>query len=241
MGAMALFGEKYGNEVRVVSVGEWAHELCGGTHAQRTGALGLVFFVGEGSVGAGVRRIEALVGSDAYEYAANEHLLVSKLTSMMKVPADQLADRLESTINALKVAEKEIVEGKRSALLNNADNIVGEPVRHGNCDLWVFRLPTGSDASSLRELAQQAISRAGNSSMAVAFGSMVTGDKVSAVVAVNDLGLKVGFSAQDLLRLALHELDGKGGGKDNFAQGAGTNSAALPAAVASVEAALAAQ
>ena len=241
MGAMALFGEKYGNEVRVVSVGEWAHELCGGTHAQRTGALGLVFFVGEGSVGAGVRRIEALVGSDAYEYAANEHLLVSKLTSMMKVPADQLADRLESTISALKVAEKEIVEGKRSALLNNADNIVGEPVRHGNCDLWVFRLPTGSDASSLRELAQQAISRAGNSSMAVAFGSMVTGDKVSAVVAVNDLGLKVGFSAQDLLRLALHELDGKGGGKDNFAQGAGTNSAALPAAVASVEAALAAQ
>ena len=241
MGAMALFGEKYGNEVRVVSVGDWAHELCGGTHAQRTGALGLVYFVGEGSVGAGVRRVEALVGADAYEYAANEHLLVSKRTSMLKVPADQLADRLESTISALKVAEKEIAEGNRSALLNNADTILGEPVRHGNCDLWVFGAPAGSDASSLRELAQQAISRAGNSSMAVAFGTMVTGDKVSAVVAVNDFGVKAGCSAQHLLRLALHELDGKGGGKENFAQGAGTNSTALPAAVASVEAALAAQ
>ena len=80
MGAMALFGEKYGNEVRVVSVGDWAHELCGGTHAVRTGALGLVYFVGEGSVGAGVRRVEALVGSDAYQFAANEHILVNKLT-----------------------------------------------------------------------------------------------------------------------------------------------------------------
>ena len=241
MGAMALFGEKYGNEVRVVSVGDWAHELCGGTHAQRTGALGLVYFVGEGSVGAGVRRVEALVGADAYEYAANEHLLVSKLTSMLKVPADQLADRLESTISALKVAEKEIAEGKRSALLKDAGNIVGEPVRHGNFDLWVFRAPAGSDASSLRELAQQAIARAGNASMAVALGTLITDDKVSAVIAVNELGVKAGCSAQQLLRVALHELDGKGGGKDNFAQGAGTNGAALHAAVASVEAALAAQ
>ena len=241
MGAMALFGEKYGNEVRVVSVGDWAHELCGGTHAQRTGALGLVYFVGEGSVGAGVRRVEALVGADAYECAANEHVLVGKLTSMLKVPADQLADRLESTISALKAAEKEIAEGKRSALLNNADSIVGEPARHGSCDLWVFGAPDGSDASSLRELAQQVISRAGNSSVAVAFGTVVTGDKVSAVIAVNDAGVRAGYSAQHLLRLALHELDGKGGGKDNFAQGAGTNSAALAAAVASVEAALVAQ
>ena len=241
MGAMALFGEKYGNEVRVVSVGDWAHELCGGTHAQRTGALGLVYFVGEGSVGAGVRRVEALVGADAYEFAANEHVLVGKLTSMLKVPADQLADRLESTISALKAAEKEIAEGKRLALLNNADSIVGEPARHGSCDLWVFGAPDGSDASSLRELAQQVISRAGNSSVAVAFGTVVTGDKVSAVIAVNDAGVRAGYSAQHLLRLALHELDGKGGGKDNFAQGAGTNSAALAAAVASVEAALVAQ
>lgn len=240
MGAMALFGEKYGNEVRVVSVGNWAHELCGGTHAQRTGALGLVYFVGEGSVGAGVRRVEALVGSDAYQYAANEHVLVNKLTSMLKVPAHQLADRLESTISALKLAEKEIAQGKRVALLNDAGNIVGDPQRHGDFDLWVFQAPESSDASSLRELAQQAIARTGNASMAVALGTLVTEGKMSAVVAVNDLGVKAGCSAQELLRVALQELAGKGGGKDNFAQGAGTNAAALPAAIARVEAALAA-
>ncbi len=241
MGAMALFGEKYGNEVRVVSVGDWAHELCGGTHAQRTGALGLVFFVGEGSVGAGVRRVEALVGSDAYAFAANEHVLVNKLTTMLKVPADQLFDRLESTIRALKVAEKEIAEITRANLLKDAEGIVGEPVRHGDFDLWVFAAPAGTDANSLRELAQQAISQASSASKAVVFGTLIADRKISAVVAVNDLGVKAGCSAQQLLRVALAQLDGKGGGKDSFAQGAGSNDAALPAAIASVEAALVAQ
>ncbi len=241
MGAMALFGEKYGNEVRVVSVGDWAHELCGGTHAQRTGALGLVFFVGEGSVGAGVRRVEALVGSDAYAFAANEHVLVNKLTTMLKVPADQLFDRLESTISALKVAEKEIAEITRANLLKDAEGIVGEPVRHGDFDLWVFAAPAGTDANSLRELAQQAISQASSASKAVVFGTLIADRKISAVVAVNDLGVKAGCSTQELLRVALAQLDGKGGGKDSFAQGAGSNVAALPAAIASVEAALVAQ
>ncbi len=241
MGAMALFGEKYGNEVRVVSVGDWAHELCGGTHAQRTGALGLVYFVGEGSVGAGVRRVEALVGSDAYQFAANEHVLVNKLTTMFKVPADQLADRLESTVRALKVAEKEISDFKRAHLLKNASSIVGDPVRHGDFDLWVFAAPAGTDANSLRELAQQAISQASNTSKAVALGTLIADTKVSAVVAVNDLGVQAGCSAQQLLRVALAQLDGKGGGKDSFAQGAGSNGAALPAAIASVEAALVAR
>ena len=238
MGAMALFGEKYGSEVRVVSVGDWAHELCGGTHALRTGALGLVYFVGEGSVGAGVRRVEALVGSDAYQFAANEHVLVNKLTTMLKVPADQLADRLESTIGALKVAEKEIAEYKRANLLKDASSIVGDPVRHGDVDLWVFAAPAGTDANNLRELAQQAISRSANATKAVAFATLTVDGRVSAVVAVNDLGVQSGISAQELLRLALTQLDGKGGGKDAFAQGAGTNAAALPAAISSVEAAL---
>jgi len=238
MGAMALFGEKYGNEVRVVSVGDWAHELCGGTHAQRTGALGLVYFVGEGSVGAGVRRVEALVGSDAYEFAANEHVLVNRLTTMLKVPTDQLADRLESTITALKVAEKEIADFKRANLLKDAGGIVGDCVRHGNVDLWVFEAPVGTDANSLRELAQQAVAKANNSSNAVAFGYLIIEGKVSVVAAVNDLGVQAGYSAQELLRVALTQLDGKGGGKDAFAQGAGTNPGALAAAVTSLEAAL---
>jgi alanyl-tRNA synthetase len=178
------------------------------------------------------------VGSDAYQFAANEHVLVNKLTSMLKVPADQLADRLESTIGALKVAEKEIAEYKRANLLKDASSIVGEPVRLGDVDLWIFAVPAGTDANSLRELAQQAISRSANATKAVAFATLTVDGRVSAVVAVNDLGVQSGISAQELLRLALTQLDGKGGGKDAFAQGAGTNAAALPAAISSVEAAL---
>ncbi|MEO7979514.1 MAG: alanine--tRNA ligase, partial [Sporichthyaceae bacterium] len=93
-GAMALFGEKYGDEVRVVSVGDWARELCGGTHAQRSGQLGLVSILGESSIGAGVRRVEALVGVDAYSFLAREHALVSQLTEALKVRPEELPDRV---------------------------------------------------------------------------------------------------------------------------------------------------
>ena len=93
-GAMALFGEKYGDEVRVVSVGDWARELCGGTHAQRSGQLGLVKILGEASIGAGVRRVEALVGADAYQFLAREHALVVQLTDALKVRPEELPERV---------------------------------------------------------------------------------------------------------------------------------------------------
>ena len=116
MGAMALFGEKYGDRVRVVSVGDWAHELCGGTHAQRSGQLGVVTFLSEGSIGAGVRRVEALVGSDAYQFLAREHVLVGRLTELVKAPADQLVERIEQTIASLKAAEKDLAKVRSAAL-----------------------------------------------------------------------------------------------------------------------------
>ena len=107
-GAMALFGEKYGDEVRVVSVGDWARELCGGTHAQRSGQLGLVKLLGESSIGAGVRRVEALVGADAYEFLAREHALVGQLTEALKVRPEELPDRVAAILARLREAEKEI-------------------------------------------------------------------------------------------------------------------------------------
>jgi alanyl-tRNA synthetase len=179
------------------------------------------------------------VGSDAYQFAANEHILVNKLTTMLKVPAEQLVDRLESTMNSLKIAEKEIAEIKRSSLLKEAGNILGDPQHVGSCEFWSFLAPEGTETNSVRELAQQAISRVGNSVNAVAFGAVVAAGKISAVMAVNEGGVKSGLSAQVLLRIALSELDGKGGGKDSFAQGAGTNISGLTAAISSVEAALA--
>ena len=105
---MALFGEKYGDRVRVVSVGDWARELCGGTHTHRTGQLGVVKILGESSIGAGVRRIEALVGADAYRFLAREHLLVSRLSEALKARPEELPERIEAIVARLKDAEREL-------------------------------------------------------------------------------------------------------------------------------------
>ena len=115
-GAMALFGEKYGDTVRVVSVGDWTRELCGGTHAHRTGQLGVIKLLHESSIGAGVRRIEALVGIDAYRFLAREHTLVALLTEQLKVPADELPERVSGIVQRLREAEKEIAAAKRAQL-----------------------------------------------------------------------------------------------------------------------------
>ena len=107
-GAMALFGEKYGDRVRVVSVGDWARELCGGTHTQRTGQLGVVKLLGESSIGAGVRRVEALVGTDAYRFLAREHHLVGQLTEALKARPEELPERIDGILTRLKDAEREL-------------------------------------------------------------------------------------------------------------------------------------
>ncbi len=105
---MALFGEKYGDQVRVVSVGDWARELCGGTHAGRSGQLGVIKLLGESSIGSGVRRVEALVGADAYQFLAREHVLVSQLSEALKVRPEELPERVDDIVERLRTAEKEI-------------------------------------------------------------------------------------------------------------------------------------
>lgn len=112
---MALFGEKYGDQVRVVSVGDWARELCGGTHVSRSGQLGVVKLLSESSIGAGVRRVEALVGIDAYKFLAREHILLNSLTEIIKgVRVEELPERINGLINSMKEIEKEL-SGLRSA------------------------------------------------------------------------------------------------------------------------------
>ena len=123
---MALFGEKYGDEVRVVSVGDWARELCGGTHAQRSGQLGLVKLLGESSIGAGVRRVEALVGSDAYDFLAREHALVGQLTEVLKVRREELPERVAAIVSRLRDAEKEIDAIRTQQVLADAAGLVDQ-------------------------------------------------------------------------------------------------------------------
>ena len=116
-GAMALFGEKYGDEVRVISVGDWARELCGGTHAGRSGQLGVIKLLGESSIGSGVRRVEALVGGDAYRFLAREHVLVAQLSEALKVRPEQLPERVNDIVEKLRAAEKEIEKVRVGQLL----------------------------------------------------------------------------------------------------------------------------
>ncbi len=232
MGAMALFGEKYGSEVRVVSVGDWAHELCGGTHAKRSGQLGLVTFVSEGSIGAGVRRVEALVGADAYRYMANEHILVNQLMDILKVPGDQLVDRLEKTLSSLKEAEKTIIAQKRASLNADYASIVGSPRIIRDVSLWAFTAPQGVDIQGLRELAHRVISS--TSEAAACLGMVSEAGKVSVVTAANSRAIEMGVTAKRVLASALSELDGKGGGKDDFAQGSGSKISGIASAITKV-------
>jgi alanyl-tRNA synthetase len=236
LGAMALFGEKYGDSVRVVSVGDWAHELCGGTHAQRSGQLGVVTFLSEGSIGAGVRRVEALVGADAYQFLAREHLLVNRLSELVKAPADQLVDRVEKTIAALKGAERDLAKTRRELNRQSA------PQGHGPEQLGAvefYWLPTLQDASAdeLRTYVVEARPHGG--SPAVAFGTAVTGGVLSMVASASASAVELGVDASELIRAAARLVDGRGGGKPNLAQGGGKATESLSDVEAAVKARIA--
>ncbi|MUH45971.1 MAG: alanine--tRNA ligase, partial [Actinobacteria bacterium] len=235
MGAMALFGEKYGDKVRVISVGDWAHELCGGTHAQRSGQLGVVTFLSEGSIGAGVRRVEALVGTDAYQFLAREHVLVNRLSEMVKAPADQLVDRIERTIASLKDAERDLAKVKSAQLIASMDGIIGEGKDIGPIRVWAFEAPAGTTGGDLREMAMKAKGRNRPELPVVLIGTAVSEGKASIIATANETAIARGLTASLLLKTALPLVDGKGGGKDDLAQGGGTRIDGIAAALAAVE------
>jgi alanyl-tRNA synthetase len=237
-GAMALFGEKYDDTVRVVSVGDWARELCGGTHAHRTGQLGVIKLLGESSIGAGVRRVEALVGLDAYRFLAREHTLVHLLTEQLKVPADQLPERVASMVQRLRDAEREIDASRRSALTAQLADVTTTAERIGDVDTFAFRAPDGLDAGALRDLAQLTRDKAGRERPVVVMVLSVTGDKVAAVATVNDTGQSAGLAAREVLAAALPAISGRGGGKADMAQGGGSQPSGVDQALDAVRAVL---
>lgn len=225
-GAMALFGEKYGDQVRVVSVGDWAKELCGGTHTHSSGQLGVVTFLSESSIGAGVRRVEALVGTDAYRFLAREHHLVSQLTEILKVRPDELVDRIGKTLERLKSAEREIAKARSSAVLSDLTGLLGTPTKVGEVHLYRFTAPSGTTPAELRDLVTAAKSKVVTNSNVIA-AACVEDDKVSVVVATDSAAREVGVSAKDAISLILTHVEGRGGGSPEMAQGAGSNIAAL--------------
>jgi alanyl-tRNA synthetase len=232
-GAMALFGEKYGDQVRVVSVGDWARELCGGTHTSSTGQLGVVSFLSEGSIGAGVRRVEALVGADAYRFLAREHSIVAQLADMTKARPEELPDRIGKMMERLKNAEREINKVKSAALMNDIEGLLGTPAEVGSLKLYRFVAPAGTDAGQLRDIVTSAKSKITTSGY-VLVGAVVEDDKISVVTATDSAGRDAGANAGDVLKALLPSIDGRGGGNAEMAQGGGSNVSGLDAGLEAV-------
>jgi alanyl-tRNA synthetase len=232
LGAMALFGEKYGDEVRVVEVGDYARELCGGTHVARSGQLGLVKILTESSIGSGVRRVEALVGIDAFGFLAKEHLLVSRLAELFRVPGEQVADRVEQTVTALRDAEKELEKLRAQMVLGGAGALAQQARDLGGVAFVGAEAPEGAAGNDVRTLAQEIRGKIDQSRPAVVAVAARANGKASLIVAVNAAAKSRGLSASDLVKGAL---SGRGGGNADLAQGGGVPADQVPALLAAVE------
>lgn len=233
-GAMALFGEKYGDVVRMVDIGgPWSRELCAGTHVTTSAEIGLVSVVGESSVGASNRRIEALVGADAFRELAAERALVSQLTASLKTPREQLPERIADLAASLKAAEKRIAQFEAKERAGQVPAIADGAQRVGAFLVAAQSLGEVASADDVRELVIGVRDRLGSEAAVVALGAVVNGRPV-VVVATNDVARSAGAKAGVLAKRAAGVLGGGGGGRDDVAQGGGADSSALPAALESI-------
>jgi len=234
LGAMALFGEKYGETVRMVDIGgPWSRELCAGTHVSSSAEIGLISLVGESSVGASNRRVEALVGLNAFRELAAERALVSQLTSTLKTPKEQLPARIAELTASLKAAEKKIAQFEAKALGDRLPALLDSVQRIGALRVIAQSAGVAASADDVRTLALQARDRLGGDGAVVALGAEVGGRPVVIVTtdqAARDAGAKAGV----LAKAAATELGGGGGGRDDIAQGGGADTTALPQALAAV-------
>jgi alanyl-tRNA synthetase len=235
MGALALFGEKYGSEVRVVEVGEYSRELCGGTHVARSGQLGLVKLLGEASIGSGVRRIEALVGIDAFRFLARESVLVNQLSEQLKARPEELPERISGVVTRLRDAERELARLKSAELLQQSGELARQAENLGGVALVAHRVPDGVDGDMMRKLALDIRSRIPAVAPAVVAVLGVPADRPVIVIAVNEAGRGSGLSAGTLVAGASKALGGGGGGKPDIAQGGGVAGAGTEAMDAAFE------
>ncbi|GAA5060619.1 alanyl-tRNA synthetase [Thermocatellispora tengchongensis] len=235
MGALALFGEKYGDEVRIVEVGDYSRELCGGTHVASSGQLGLIKVMSESSIGAGVRRVDALVGLDAFRFLARESVLVSQLSEQLKARREELPERIEGIVTRLRSAEKELERLRSAQVLAVAGELAtGARDVHG-VSLVVHRVPDGTSADDLRKLALDVRGRFPADRPAVVVITGVPADRPVVVATANEPARDRGLKAGALVGVAAKALGGGGGGKDDIAQGGGTRPEAIPDALRAVE------
>ncbi|HWA65984.1 MAG TPA: alanine--tRNA ligase [Mycobacteriales bacterium] len=223
LGAIAMFGEKYGEQVRVVEVGDYSRELCGGTHAHRSSQLGVVKLLGESSIGAGKRRVEGLVGADAYTSLAREHLLVSQLSGLLNVGPEDLVDRVGAVVGKVRELEKELERVRGAAVLSGAADLAAKAAQAGGALVVAHRAPDGTTADDLRRLALDVRGRLDSGVPGVVAVAAVSEGRAVVVVATNDAARQRGLRAGEFAKAMAGRLGGGGGGKDDVAQGGGTD------------------
>ncbi|WP_291046427.1 alanine--tRNA ligase [Herbiconiux sp.] len=242
MGAMALFGEKYGDVVRMVDIGgPWSRELCAGTHVSSSSQIGMINLQGESSIGSTNRRVEALVGLEAFREFAAERALVAQLTASLKAPRDELAGRIADLSANLKAAEKKIAAFEAGVLATRIPDLAATAQPAGSVTLVAENVGTLRSADELRQLVtgvREALTASGTGAAVVALAA-VAGDKPVVIVATTEAARASGAKAGALAKLAASVLGGGGGGKDDLAQGGGTDTQAIGAALEAVSRAVA--
>jgi alanyl-tRNA synthetase len=237
MGAMALFGENYPDEVRVVEIGgPFSIELCGGTHVHNSAQIGPVTILGEASVGSGVRRVEAYVGLDSFRHLAKERALMAGLASSLKVPSEEVPARVANLVERLKVAEKELDRMRLAGARAAAANAAAGAELVGRVRVVAQRMAGGISAADLRSLVGEIKGKLGAEPAVVALIAEGDDDAVPFVVAVNAGAQDLGLSANDLVKVLGAPVNGRGGGKADLAQGSGRGASGIDAALAALRA-----
>ncbi|KWT68619.1 Alanyl-tRNA synthetase [Comamonas testosteroni] len=229
-GAMMLFGEKYGETVRVLDIGT-SRELCGGTHVSRTGDIGLFKVVGESGVAAGVRRIEGITGENALAYLQSLESTVDQAAAAFKAPAAELTNRIGGALDQIKALEKEIAALKGKLASSQGDELVTQAADVKGVKVLAAKLE-GADAKTLRDTMDKLKDKLG---AAVIVLAAVDGDKVQLAAGVTKAETAK-VKAGELVNFVAQQVGGKGGGKPDMAMAGGTDAAAVPAALASVQA-----
>lgn len=229
-GAMALFGEKYDERVRVLSMGDFSTELCGGTHASRTGDIGLFRIISESGTAAGVRRIEAVTGEGAITTVHADSDRLSEVAHLLKGDSNNLADKVRSVLERTRQLEKELQQLKEQAAAQESANLSSKAIDVNGVKLLVSEL-SGVEPKMLRTMVDDLKNQLGSTIIVLA---TVAEGKVSLIAGVSkDVTDRV--KAGELIGMVAQQVGGKGGGRPDMAQAGGTDAAALPAALASVK------
>jgi alanyl-tRNA synthetase len=238
IGATALFGEKYGDAVRVVDVGDrdqpYARELCGGTHVGRSAQLGAVTLLSESSVAAGTRRVEALVGIDAFRFLAREHVLLGQVASAVKATRpEEVPERVADVVARLREAERSLERVRAEAVLASAGAMASNAEDVEGVAVVAVEAPAGTAMEDVRKLALDVRGRLMDRPAVVAL--LARGDgRVPIVVATTQGARDRGLNAGNLLKTAAPLIGGRGGGKPDLAQGGGSDPEGIPAALSAV-------